>query len=709
MHYVTMLKGEIQYYNMLSVGQVQLYLDGLMQQASSISEDLVGAPYISKILKSQSRENSGPYDLYQAQQEMANIFSGHENFEEMMLYIPSFDLLVSNNTYADNKVYYDAYLKGASLNYSQYFSLISAKYISPKFVDFTFVTQGGGVANKTLLIKPLKLIPRGQIYSNVIFLLDRDKMHTETSRNIIVFDENRLDIIYYNNRIPFDLKDIEKATELNNNAVFEKVIGDECYMFATAHSTVQNWTYIIYADKKTFLAKAMLIQRTFYLCLVICFFTGIAIVLTLTKKSYKRVDTVLKIFEDKPFEGKGDELLYIGNSIVRIQDEKRKQTQLFQGQLILSLIEKQDSQKLPDKHLLASNGIAFTSNYFFVVVFKEKEVNEEILKSILEICRETETNGYFFKSGPFTGFLFNTPERQIEEAYGIVSSTITMVKERFSLTIVSSDLNYTYLYLSRAFTQALDVLDFSLRSSATPSPIFYRDMIKIVKGQSFEYPVETELAISDALKKGDEECVLRTISTIIDANIIKEVTPQALRFLMVNIAGTVIKVFSRLDEKLFSSYPEINLHPILQTSSIAQVRTDLEVVIHQICDVLSRKVITIQDQKDLALYNLVIAYIEEHYNDKNMSVTSIAEEMNLSAVNLSRLFKKNNRQLISDYINSVRIEQAKKLLKDDEYLDVVSEKCGFGSLRTFMRVFKNQEAMTPGNYKGFIKTERKDW
>ena len=54
---------------------------------------------------------------------------------------------------------------------------------------------------------------------------------------------------------------------------------------------------------------------------------------------------------------------------------------------------------------------------------------------------------------------------------------------------------------------------------------------------------------------------------------------------------------------------------------------------------------------------------------------------------------------LSNYINSVRLNEAKKLILKGERLETVSEKVGFGSLRTFMRVFKKSEGITPGQYK----------
>ncbi|HAN42807.1 MAG TPA: DNA-binding response regulator, partial [Sphaerochaeta sp.] len=71
---------------------------------------------------------------------------------------------------------------------------------------------------------------------------------------------------------------------------------------------------------------------------------------------------------------------------------------------------------------------------------------------------------------------------------------------------------------------------------------------------------------------------------------------------------------------------------------------------------------------------------------------------------LSKCFKKYNDMNISDYLTSYRISKAKKLMEDNPSMLVasVSEMCGFGSTRTFMRVFKASEGITPGQFRASL-------
>lgn len=105
-----------------------------------------------------------------------------------------------------------------------------------------------------------------------------------------------------------------------------------------------------------------------------------------------------------------------------------------------------------------------------------------------------------------------------------------------------------------------------------------------------------------------------------------------------------------------------------------------------------------------ALSNAALAEIENNYSDCQLNVSLIADRLEVSIPYLSKCFKKYNDMNISDYLTSFRISKAKKLMEDDPSMLVasVSEMCGFGSTRTFMRVFKASEGITPGQYRSSL-------
>lgn len=101
--------------------------------------------------------------------------------------------------------------------------------------------------------------------------------------------------------------------------------------------------------------------------------------------------------------------------------------------------------------------------------------------------------------------------------------------------------------------------------------------------------------------------------------------------------------------------------------------------------------------------------IQSMLSDVNLSVASLAENLNISPAHLSRIFKRNTGVGVLEYIHQSRVKRAKELLeKEDELmLKEVAEMVGFANQATFIRVFKNYEGITPGQFKERMLMQKK--
>jgi AraC-like DNA-binding protein len=94
---------------------------------------------------------------------------------------------------------------------------------------------------------------------------------------------------------------------------------------------------------------------------------------------------------------------------------------------------------------------------------------------------------------------------------------------------------------------------------------------------------------------------------------------------------------------------------------------------------------------------------QKRFLDTKLSLEQLAEELNMSAGHLSKLINKCSEYNFSDYINSLRVAQAKALLKDadfDNYTIVaIGLECGFNSRSTFYTAFKKFTDLTPSEYR----------
>ncbi len=101
-----------------------------------------------------------------------------------------------------------------------------------------------------------------------------------------------------------------------------------------------------------------------------------------------------------------------------------------------------------------------------------------------------------------------------------------------------------------------------------------------------------------------------------------------------------------------------------------------------------------------AIIQRVIQYVEEHYADSNLNISTIAEGIERNPKYISRVFKEETQEGILDYMNRLRIKKAKALIKSGRFtLEQISEMVGYASLKTFRRAFQKETGLTPAGYR----------
>lgn len=105
------------------------------------------------------------------------------------------------------------------------------------------------------------------------------------------------------------------------------------------------------------------------------------------------------------------------------------------------------------------------------------------------------------------------------------------------------------------------------------------------------------------------------------------------------------------------------------------------------------------EEKNLSIRRVLDA-IHENIADCNLSVSGLAEGLDVSSSYLSRFFKQQMGVGVLDYIHRYRIDLAKEIIKNDPAIKMkaVAERTGFYNAAAFIRVFKKIENVTPGQY-----------
>ncbi|GIO38269.1 DNA-binding response regulator [Paenibacillus antibioticophila] len=98
----------------------------------------------------------------------------------------------------------------------------------------------------------------------------------------------------------------------------------------------------------------------------------------------------------------------------------------------------------------------------------------------------------------------------------------------------------------------------------------------------------------------------------------------------------------------------------------------------------------------------VTEYINDHYQDPELTITRVADLFHMNPTYLSKRMKQETGLSFLDYVTGLRIAKAKEVLDDaasNIRINSLATKVGYKSQYYFSRVFKNKVGLSPLEYK----------
>jgi len=98
--------------------------------------------------------------------------------------------------------------------------------------------------------------------------------------------------------------------------------------------------------------------------------------------------------------------------------------------------------------------------------------------------------------------------------------------------------------------------------------------------------------------------------------------------------------------------------------------------------------------------SVAVAYIEEHLDDENLSIVSVATHIYLNPVYFGRVFKNTFQMTFKKYLLQQRMEKAKRLLEEGTVsIGTICEQVGISNPSYFSHLFKQYTGKLPSEYK----------
>jgi AraC-like DNA-binding protein len=99
--------------------------------------------------------------------------------------------------------------------------------------------------------------------------------------------------------------------------------------------------------------------------------------------------------------------------------------------------------------------------------------------------------------------------------------------------------------------------------------------------------------------------------------------------------------------------------------------------------------------------------IEKIYRDENISLQSLSGKLSITPHQLSRIINENLNKNFPDFINTYRVEEAKRILADPNQADrkilTIAFDVGFNTKVAFNTAFKKHTKMTPSQFRKKVR------
>ncbi len=283
--------------------------------------------------------------------------------------------------------------------------------------------------------------------------------------------------------------------------------------------------------------------------------------------------------------------------------------------------------------------------------------------------------------------------------YGNESESIVQTRKVLTDTVIKLSENNAYFAVSQPITGVEDII---------PQ---YRSCLELVEASYFfswkNEPV-TSGRIAGAGESDDVSNLLLRVNTSLIRSIVsqKEQEIEAIfheleqELRQIRNASRVRDIFNQIVIELdhefhFNKALGINLIQFLNDKkTLADILSSMRLILTQ----LSRQFGN-NDARENNYCELAQKYLDENYM-RDMNIIDVADHLDISYSYLSRIFRIKTGVTLTDYLNSVRIENSKEYLeKTFLTLNEIAEKVGYNNVQSYQRFFKKYMNITPGDYR----------
>ena len=622
------------------------------------------------------------------------------NQADLFVYYGGSDIVVSAaNSTARSDLYYSVYYSGTRQDYWNWKALINGSdsvkmgtvYYDGKpclAIARTLPTHKSG-ASKIVAVS---------VFRNEII----DTFMDKASGDVAVYSLENRPLISSDAALTADLTLPDNAPA---NEYLTLKSGGRTYYVYIIDSAAAACRYVSITPDYVFTAPLDVLRRFQIGINLLLVALGMLLAWVLARRNAKPLEEAVKSLSEKTnvrYDRRTkSELDYLRATIEHTLDEKKlfQQTfdmrsdvlqQNFLYEAVTGTVQNADSLQ----SLFARNRLPLISDRFAILLLRgwhEEPIPPEVVAPLVDHVREMQALCYpLYLISPSCACIVNLPDEFTTEELDALCARFRAEQE---YTFCRSDIFTGLDGLHQAFRQAAQLVGFDIVYGDTVviTPELVPASFEFSFNAAFAPMAETEL--SYAIQDESVDCGalfdrLRAAYSSDGAS-----NPRSVRCFMYDMRRFLTAAITRQCSAAFASQLDID-GAFFSAEALPWFRDQAVRLLDQ------ARAHYADNHSDNALCAQALAYLDEHYGDRNLGVGTLDKVFGVSSAYLSERFRAHTGQGIGDYLTSVRMMHACRLLcETDMTLEEIAESVGIVGSSTLIRLFKKTQGVTPGVYR----------
>ena len=270
----------------------------------------------------------------------------------------------------------------------------------------------------------------------------------------------------------------------------------------------------------------------------------------------------------------------------------------------------------------------------------------------------------------------------------------------FTVTIAVSSEGTLLIQLPQKFKECRDALEHKFYMGNN-SIIFHGDVNTFFRYDDHSMLEKLQKALIEGIKSGNEPSVTERLHDIY--SYVKGTDPMGKEFIK-NFYWNTVSSINNIRMSLPSGdsdkkveYRELSgLYGLIEKCTSAD---ELNLILDEAARSVSSKVNSYNNKSIKLILRKAVEYMQAHYQDQ-VTLNEVAEHTFVSTYYISRMFKREMGKNFVDFLNEIRVEKAKEMLKDIRFKTYeVAEKVGIPDAHYFSRLFKKYVGVTPTEFR----------